>query len=280
LAAHPTLTGSPLIATLLVALLVALLVPLRVALSVPLTSLGYVLPDTDVERVLAIFAHPDDVDFSAAGSIAMWTKAGIEVSYCMVTNGDAGGFDPSVTRTEIAGIRQAEQRAAAGVVGVSDVTFLGYPDGRLEVTLDLRRDISGVIRRVRPQRVITSHPLRNLSRIYASHPDHIAAGEAVLSAVYPDARNPFAHPSLLEDGLEAWSVSEVWTSGGETPNHYVDVTDVYDTKVSALLAHESQMPGVDDLHNLLRGWMGSQAATAGMPQGRLAEAFQVIDTAG
>jgi len=249
-------------------------------MSDPVTSLGYVLADTDIERVLVVFAHPDDVDFSSAGSVALWTKAGIEVSYCLVTNGDAGGFDPSVARSEIAGIRQAEQRAAAEIVGVSDVTFLGYPDGRLEVSQDLRRDISRVIRRVRPQRVITSHPLRNLSRVYASHPDHIAAGEATMCAVYPDARNPFAHPTLLAEGLEAWSVSEVWTNGGETPDHYVDVTDVYDMKVSALLTHESQMPGVDDLHGLLREWMGAQAQAAGMPQGRLAEAFQVLDTAG
>jgi LmbE family N-acetylglucosaminyl deacetylase len=245
-----------------------------------LTSLGCVLADTDIERILVVFAHPDDVDFSSAGSVALWSKAGIEVSYCLITNGDAGGFDPSVPRSEIAGIRQAEQRAAAEVLGVSDVTFLGYPDGRLEVSQDLRRDISRVIRRVRPQRVITSHPLRNLSRIYASHPDHIAAGEATLCAVYPDARNPFAHPALLDEGLDAWSVSEVWTTGGETPDHYVDVTDVYDMKVSALLAHESQMPGVEDLHGLLREWMGGQAQTAGLPEGRLAEAFQVLDTAG
>lgn len=101
-----------------------------------------------------------------------------------------------------------------------------------------------------------------------------------MCAVYPDARNPFAHPTLLQEGFDAWSVSEVWTTGGETPGHYVDVTDVYDMKVSALLAHESQMPGVDDLDGLLREWLGSQAQTAGLPQGRLAEAFQVLDTAG
>jgi LmbE family N-acetylglucosaminyl deacetylase len=240
-----------------------------------------VLSDAAVERVLVVMAHPDDVDFSSAGSIATWTKAGIEVAYCIVTDGDAGGFDPAVPRSEIAGIRQAEQRAAAETVGVTDVTFLGYPDGRLTVTHEVRRDISRQIRRVRPQRVVCSHPVRNLQRIYASHPDHLAAGEAALCAVYPDARNPFAHPELLADeGLEAWSVSEVWTTGGETPNHYVDVTDAYDIKVSALLSHKSQMPGVDDLHRLLQEWMGAQAAAAGLAEGRLAEAFQVIDTAG
>ncbi len=142
----------------------------------------------DVERVLVVTAHPDDVDFGAAGTVATWTDAGYEVTYCIVTDGDAGGFDPDVPRSEIAGIRQAEQRAAAAEVGVTDVRFLGYPDGRLYVTHELRRDISRVIREVRPQRVVTQSPDRNYARIYASHPDHLATGEAVLCAVYPDAR--------------------------------------------------------------------------------------------
>src|SRR4051812_30732172 len=169
------------------------------------------LPDSEVERVLVVVAHPDDADFAASGSVATWTEAGIEVSYCCITDGDAGGFDPSVDRADIPGIRQAEQRAAAKELGVTDVHFLGYPDGRLELSIALRRDISRVIREVRPQRVVTQSPERNWQRVYASHPDHLLAGEAALCAVYPDSRNPFAHPELLaEEGLEAWSVSEVW----------------------------------------------------------------------
>jgi LmbE family N-acetylglucosaminyl deacetylase len=238
------------------------------------------MDDADVERVLAVTAHPDDVDFMAAGSIARWTAAGIEVSYCIVTDGDAGGFDPSVDRSEIAGIRRAEQQAAAAAVGVHDVRFLGWADGRVEVSLDLRRAIAQVIREVRPQRLLGQAPLRNLVRTPASHPDHIAVGEATMCAVYPDARNPFAFVEHADfAALADWTVSEVWLGGLERANHYVDVTDVYDAKVAALRAHVSQAPGVADLDALLSDWLGRQAAAAGLAQGRLAEAFWVVDTA-
>jgi len=237
------------------------------------------LADADVERVLVVTAHPDDVDFGSAGTIATWTKAGIEVTYCIVTDGDAGGFDPDVPRSDIAGIRQGEQRAAAEEVGVTDVRFLGYPDGRLYVTHELRRDISRVIRQVRPQRVLTQSPERNYTRIYASHPDHLATGEAAMCAVYPDARNPFAHPELLaEEGLEAWAVSEMWLMSAEA-DHWIDVTDTYDAKLAALRQHTSQTSHMEDLDGMLRGWLGAQAKVAGLPDGRLAESYLVIDTA-
>ena len=126
----------------------------------------------EAERVLVVVAHPDDVDFGCAGTVAAWTKEGVEVCYCVVTDGDAGGFDPDVPREEIPDIRRREQRAAAGVVGVQDVTFLGYPDGRLYVTHELRRDLTRVVRRVRPDRVVLQSPERNWQRIYPSHPDH------------------------------------------------------------------------------------------------------------
>ena len=164
------------------------------------------LNDDEVQRALVISAHPDDVDFGAAGTVATWTDAGVEVAYCIVTDGDAGGFDPSVPRAEIPGIRRAEQTAAAKEVGVTDLAFLGYPDGRLVTSLELRRDLSREIRRVRPERVLCPSPERNWQRIFASHPDHLAAGEASMGAVYPDARNPFAHPELLQEGYEPWSV--------------------------------------------------------------------------
>ncbi len=238
------------------------------------------LADEAVERVLMVTAHPDDVDFGCAGTVAGWTKAGIAVSYCIVTNGDAGGFDPAVPRSDIAGIRQAEQRAAAAEVGVSDLSFLGYPDGRLYVTHELRRDISRVIRQVRPQRVVTQSPQRNFARIYPNHPDHLAAGEAALCAVYPDARNPFAHPELLADeGLEAHTVAELWMSGGELADHFVDITETYDRKLAALRAHVSQTAHMADLDDMLRGWLGINAAAAGLQDGRLAEAYRVVDTA-
>jgi LmbE family N-acetylglucosaminyl deacetylase len=238
-----------------------------------------VLGDDDVRRVLAIMAHPDDVDFSAAGTVATWTDKGIEVAYLIVTDGDAGGFDPAVPREDIAGIRRAEQTAAAKCVGVGDVRFLGYPDGRVEATLDLRRDIARVIRQVRPDRVVVPNPERNYERIYGSHPDHRAVGSAGLDAVYPDARNPFTFTELARDeGLEAWSAREVWISGGATPNHYVDVTDVFDRKVAALKAHVSQTGHMDGLEDMLRGWMSGTAQAAGLPEGRLAEPFRVVPT--
>jgi len=230
-----------------------------------------------VTRALAVMAHPDDVDFGSAGTIAMWTDAGIEVTYCIITDGDAGGFDPSVPRSEIGAIRRAEQQAAAKEVGVDDVRFLGYPDGRLEVSLDLRRDISRVIREVRPERVICQSPERNMFRIPASHPDHMAAGEAALCAIYPDARNPFAFADLAD--LEAWSVAETWVVGYERTNRYIDVTDVWDRKMAALRAHASQHPRPEQLDPMMCGWNGGNAAAAGLPAGRLAEGFWVFATA-
>ena len=233
-----------------------------------------------VERALVVVAHPDDVDFGAGGTVAAWTESGIEVAYCVCTDGDAGGFDPDVPRSAIGGIRQSEQRAAAKEVGVEDVVFLGYPDGRLQAGIELRRDISRVIRSGRPQRVLMQSPERNWDRIYASHPDHLAAGEATIAAVYPDARNPFAHLDLAAEGYEAWTVAEVWVmaGGGGVANHYVDVTNTFERKLAALRAHVSQTAHMDDLEGMLRGWLGVNAAAAGLEEGRLAEGFRVVDT--
>jgi LmbE family N-acetylglucosaminyl deacetylase len=234
-----------------------------------------------IERVLIITAHPDDVDFGAAGSVATWTDAGIKVTYCIVTDGAAGGFDRTVPRIEIAEIRQVEQRNAAKQVGVDDVVFLGYPDGRLEATFGLRRDLSRVIREVRPQRVLCPSPERNYLRIQASHPDHLAAGEAALAAVYPDARNPFAHPELLDDeGLDPWTVAEVWMMASPLPpDRFVDITETFGRKMDALRSHVSQHPDPDALGPRMRGAAQMIAATAGMPDGRLAEGFRGIDIA-
>ena len=240
-----------------------------------------VLTDDEVERVLVVVAHPDDADFGSAGTVATWVRAGIEVAYCIVTDGEAGGFDPDVPREHIPRIRREEQCRAAATIGVSDVCFLGYPDGRLYVTHELRRDITRQIRRVRPQRVITQSPERDYRRMYASHPDHLAAGEAALCAVYPDARNAFAHPDLLaEEGLEPWTVAEVLLMTDEHPDVFIDVTEVYEVKVAALRCHESQMVNIADLDGVLRPWLTSQAIAGGLGLGRLAEAFRRMDTAG
>ncbi len=239
------------------------------------------LKDEAVERALVITTHPDDVDFGAAGTLAAWTDAGIEVAYCVVTDGEAGGFDPSVPRDEIRRIRRAEQTAAAKAVGVTDLTFLGYPDGRLVTTLELRRDLCRAIRQVRPQRVLCPSPERNWQRIYASHPDHLAAGDASLAVVYPDARNPFAHPELLDDGYEPWTVLEVWMMAAPSANRWVDITDTLPRKLDALRSHVSQDTDVDGkLVERMRGWGAFVAKEAGLHEGRLAEAFFVIDSAG
>ncbi len=226
-----------------------------------------------------VTAHPDDVDFGTAGSVAAWTAAGSAVTYCVITDGDAGGFDPEVPRDRIPGIRRAEQTAAAAAVGVSDLVFLGYPDGSLQPTLDLRRDITRVIRQVRPDRVVTQSPERNWDRIFASHPDHLAAGEAAVCAVYPDARNPFAFPALAAEGLEAHTVGELWLMASPRADTFVDVTDTFPQKLAALRAHVSQETDRDGrLEARLRDWLGATAAMAGLGPGRLAEAFQRVAT--
>lgn len=236
------------------------------------------LDDSEVERALCVMAHPDDVDFGSAGTVALWVKQGIEVSYCLVTDGDAGGFDETVPRAEIAGIRRAEQTAAANEIGVTDLTFLGYPDGRLEPTLDLRRDISRVIRQKRPDRVLCQSPERNYQRIFASHPDHLAAGEATLCAVYPDSRNPFTFTELMDEGHEPWTVREVWMGSFSAPTRYVDITDTIDRKLAALRCHVSQLPDADATMERVRQWTAATAKAADLPDGSFAEAYLVIDT--
>lgn len=255
----------------------------RTPLSPPLATIVHVSEIDGIERVLVVVAHPDDCDFGNAGTTARWTDAGVTVSYCIITDGDAGGSDRSITREQMAGIRRVEQTAAAAVVGVTDLTFLGYPDGRLTASIELRRDISRVIRQKQPQRVITQSPVRNFGRIFASHPDHLAAGEATLCAVYPDARNPFAHRELLEvEGLEPYSVSEVWMSAGMIPGQdvqVVDVTDTADRKLEALRCHRSQYSDWDALEERVRGWLAITAKSNGLEEGRLAEQFVVVPTA-
>ena len=231
------------------------------------------------ERVLAVVAHPDDVDYGSAGTIAQWTSRGVEVAYCIATYGDAGGFDDT-PREQMAALRESEQRAAAAAVGVTDVTFLGYPDGQLAVSYELRRDISRQIRRVRPQLILTASPVRNFRRAAASHPDHLAIAEATLCAVYPDARNPFAHPELLaEEGLDAWAVPEVWMTGGVEADHWVDITDAFELKLAALRAHASHNRQLGNgMEKMIRDGNVGNAAAAGLPLGRLAEAYQIAST--
>ena len=231
-------------------------------------------------RILLIVAHPDDIDFGCGGSVARWASEGDEVSYCILTDGDAGGFDESISRAEMAAIRHREQRAAADVLGAKDIDWLGWPDGRLYVTHELRRDISRSIRRHRPDRVVVQSPTRNIRSMYGSHPDHTAAGEAAMCAVYPDARNPFAHPELLADeGLEAWTVTETWiTAPDREADTWIDVTDTMDRKIEALRAHESQTAHMTELADMMQKWGHVQAKAAGFEDGRYAEGYIALET--
>jgi LmbE family N-acetylglucosaminyl deacetylase len=238
-----------------------------------------VLQPSDIERLLVVMAHPDDVDFGSAGTMAWLTAHGVHVTYCLVTDGDAGGSDRDMARPDMAALRRQEQTAAAATVGVKDLVFLGYPDGRVQPTLELRRDISRVIREVRPRVLVCQSPERNFDRIFASHPDHLAAGEAAMCAAYPDARNPFAFPELLDAGLEPWTVDELWVSGHAQPSDAVDVTEHVAQKVEALLCHASQHPDPEGMQARVAAWMQQTAQSMGLPEGRAAEAFRVVRTA-
>ena len=238
------------------------------------------IADNEIERILVVTAHPDDVDFGASGTVAHWTDAGIKVSYCICTNGDQGGEDVSVAREEMPAIRQAEQRAAGAEVGVEDIHFLNYRDGWLAPTFELRRDIVRVIRQVRPDRMLIQSPERNWNRIQASHPDHLAAGEAAIQAVYPDARNAFAWPELLRDeGLAPWTVREVWITASSVADHWVDVTDTFPRKIQALKRHLSQTGHMENMEEMVRSWGALNAELGGLPIGRVAESFKIVPTA-
>jgi LmbE family N-acetylglucosaminyl deacetylase len=230
--------------------------------------------------VLCVAAHPDDLDFGASGTVTGLVRAGVEVTYLICTRGEEGGFDDT-PREEMPALREKEQRNAAAAVGVSDVRFLdGFRDGWLEPNHALVEQIVRVIRQVRPDRILASSPERNWARIGASHPDHLAAGEATVRAIYPAARNPFAFPHLLDDeSLEAWTVPELWLMADPKPDTFSDITDAFDAKLAALKAHVSQTSHNPELETMLRNWGGSMAQLGGLPEGRLAEAFRVVSTA-
>lgn len=228
-------------------------------------------------RVLVVTAHPDDVDFGAGGTIASWCAAGAHVDYLVCTDGDAGGFDREIDRSEIGPIRRAEQRHAAALLGAGEVDFLGYPDGALVGDLELRRDIARAIRRRRPDLVLCQSPERDYTRLGASHPDHLAAGAATVAAVYPDARNPFAFPELLaEEQLDPHSVPRLWMMAHPIANETVDVSAFLDAKLAAIGAHASQLPDPEATFQRVRGWTAATAAAAGLSEGHYAEAFFTV----
>ncbi|MEV5593651.1 PIG-L deacetylase family protein [Streptomyces sp. NPDC052496] len=208
----------------------------------PMNPASSLLPLPDFyERVLVITAHPDDAEYAFGGTIGRLCAEGSEVHYLVCTDGSQGGEDPHEASAALTAIRYAEQRTAAELFGVDSVTFLGLPDGTLTPTLALRRSLVEAIRRVRPRLVLTHQPLRSLEYpIGASHPDHLAVGEAALGAVYPDARNPRAFPELLAAGLGPHRVTEVWVPGHEHTDFFVDVGPYHERKIAALMCHASQ----------------------------------------
>ena len=189
---------------------------------------------------LVIFAHPDDAEYMCGGTVALWASEGTAVHYCVVTDGSAGSNEPGIGREEMAVVREREQRAAAEVLGVASLTFLGYRDGELEVTLDTRRDVTRVVRRIRPDVILAPDPSRLWSASgYINHWDHKQAGALALCAVMPDAPSRPQFSELLDEGLEPFEIPNLWLAA-EQPDTYVDITKTIDVKLAALAEHRSQ----------------------------------------
>jgi LmbE family N-acetylglucosaminyl deacetylase len=223
-------------------------------------------------RVLAIAAHPDDIEFGASGSIARWVKEGAQVTYCIVTDGAAGSNTPDEDLKALVQTRQAEQCEAAEKVGVSDVIFLGYPDGALQPTIELRRDLTRVIRQIKPDRVIVQDPTTIFVETdYINHPDHRAAGEAAIYAVFPSAETRPIFPELLAEGHEPHHVTELYLDMSLQPNTFVDISDTLEQKVAALLCHKSQVG--EEAGKSVREWAGESGKQVGVT---FAEHFRVM----
>lgn len=204
------------------------------------------------ERVLVVMAHPDDPEFACGGTIARWVDEGRYVGYLLLTSGDKGSDDATMTRERLMEIREAEQRAAARVLGVQEVHFLRYPDGALFPTLELRRQIVYHIRRFRPDIVVCQDPTAYyFGDYYINHPDHRAAGEATLAAVFPLARDRLNFPEHLEEGLQPHKVRDVYITTTPNPTAWVDITDYLEIKLEAILQHKSQ---IKDPEALVQRW--------------------------
>lgn len=231
------------------------------------------------DRVLVIAAHPDDAEFSFGATVARLTDDGAQVTYTVVSDGAQGSEDPDEPAHELTATRYAEQRDAAEILGVHDVSFLGFPDGALADSPGLRLALTREIRRHRPDLVLTHQPLRSLQfPIGASHPDHLAVGEAALNAVYPFARNPRAFPELLAEGFPAHRVSEVWVPGHEHTDLLIDVDETAERKMSAILAHRSQFRASRDPRADI-GWVIERMRGNGGRLGcEFAEAYKRIIT--
>jgi LmbE family N-acetylglucosaminyl deacetylase len=229
--------------------------------------------DLDIERAMVIYAHPDDAEFSVAGTVAKWAKAGVEITYCMVTNGASGSQDPKMTREKLRDTRYAEQREAAKILGVKHVVFLGYEDGYLYPTLEVRRDVARQVRIHKPDVIIAMDPqFRVAAEGYVNHPDHIAAGEVALRTINPDASTRQMFPELWADEkLEPHKPKALFLETFGDGGTVIDIGDTMDTKVKALLAHRSQL-GPESVA-FVRDWNRRTGRSAGHKFG---ESFRVI----
>jgi LmbE family N-acetylglucosaminyl deacetylase len=234
-------------------------------------------PDlSDIKKALCIVAHPDDIDYGCGGAVATMTKQGIEVAYALITSGDAGGdLDEGPGEARMA-MREEEQRAAGQVHGVRTIHYLRQPDGQIEANLALREKVTRLIRKEKPDLVITQSPERRYDRIFASHPDHLAVGEATVSACYPDAQNPHAFSHLVDEGLAPHTVKAIWIMADEKPDVYLDITDVMDQKLEALFCHQSQIADQDYVRKMMTEWAKLNAAEGSLPKGRMAESFRFV----
>lgn len=200
------------------------------------------MSEIDPRRVMVIVAHPDDPEFFCGGTIALWARQGAEIIYLILTNGNKGSDDPSMTPERLVGLRKKEQQLAAQTLGVKTVIFLGEPDGELQATLQLRQRVVREIRRHRPHVIICPDPSAYyFGSTYVNHPDHRAAGQVALEAIFPAARNRMYHPQLLDEGLMPHAVHEIYLTGASQPDRWVDISRVMDLKLRAIQAHASQL---------------------------------------
>lgn len=191
---------------------------------------------------MVIMAHPDDPEFFCGGIVALWSAAGTELSYLILTNGNKGSDDPTMTPEKLATIRKEEQQAAADILGVKRVLYMDEPDGELKPTLNLRVRVVAELRKHRPEAIITLDPTRYYyGNTRVNHADHRAAGDVAIDAVFPAAGNRMYHPELLDLGLEPHDVTEIYLARPNQPNYWVDISEVFETKIKAILCHKSQI---------------------------------------
>ena len=233
------------------------------------------MTEAENRRIMVVMAHADDAEFSSAGTVAKWVREGFEVIYVLCTNGDKGSSDPEMTSERLAVIRQEEQRNAAAVLGVSEVVFLGHPDGGLEDTPAFRGEVVRLIRKYRPFRVVTMDPLRWFRR-YIHHRDHRVCGVVTLDAVFPYARDRLHYPEHLAEGLTPHIVHEVYLSGSEDADTWIDISDTFELKLKALHCHVSQVGKrpPEEFETRVREMAATTGAAAKLP---LAEAFRKIE---